>query len=45
MNYTDDLILLDVTFIEERSKEKRLSRLKDLNQRVSSAANRPPTRL
>ena len=38
MNYTDDLILLDVTFIEGRSTEKRLSLLQDLNQRVSSAA-------
>ena len=42
MHYTDDLILLDVTFIEGRSKEKRLSLLKDLNQRVSSAANISP---
>lgn len=42
MNYTDDLILLDVAFIEGRSKEKRLSLLQDLNQRVSSAANLSP---
>jgi len=42
MNYTDDLILLDVTFIEGRSKEKRLSLLEDLNQRVSGAAKLSP---
>lgn len=42
MKYTDDLILLDVTFIEGRSKEKRLSLLKDLNLRVSSAAKLSP---
>jgi phenylpyruvate tautomerase PptA (4-oxalocrotonate tautomerase family) len=42
MNYTDDLILLDVTFIEGRSTEKRLSLLQDLNQRVSSAAKLSP---
>jgi hypothetical protein len=42
MNYTDDLILLDLTFIEGRSKEKRLSLLQDLSQRVSSAAKLSP---
>ena len=42
MNYTDDLILLDVTFIEGRPKELRLNLLKDLNQRVSSAAKMSP---
>lgn len=42
MNYTDDLILLDVTFIEGRSKEKQLSLLEDLNQRVSGAAKLSP---
>ena len=42
MNYTDDLILLDVTFIEGRPKEKRLNLLKDLNQRISSAAKISP---
>ena len=31
MNYTDELIILDVTFIEGRSTEKRLSLLQDLN--------------
>jgi phenylpyruvate tautomerase PptA (4-oxalocrotonate tautomerase family) len=42
MNYTDDLILLDVTFIEGRPKELRLNLLKELNQRVSSAAKMSP---
>jgi phenylpyruvate tautomerase PptA (4-oxalocrotonate tautomerase family) len=42
MQYTDDLILLDVTFIQGRPKEKRLRLLKDLNQRVSEAAKISP---
>jgi len=42
MDYTDDLILLDVTFIEGRPKELRLNLLKELNQRVSSAAKMSP---
>ena len=35
MHYTDDLIILDLTFIEGRSKETRLALLKDVNTRVS----------
>src|SRR3984957_17110936 len=37
MHYTDDLIILDLTFIEGRSKETRLALLKDLNTRVAAA--------
>src|SRR3981189_2649301 len=33
MHYTDDLIILDLTFIEGRSKETRLALLKDVNTR------------
>ena len=42
MQYTDDLILLDVTFIEGRPKETRPKLLKDLNQRVSDAGRLSP---
>src|SRR5260370_14272360 len=38
MHYTDDLIILDLTFIEGRSKETRLALLKDVTTRVSAAA-------
>jgi phenylpyruvate tautomerase PptA (4-oxalocrotonate tautomerase family) len=38
MHYTDDLIILDVTFIQGRPKETRLALLKDINRRVSAAA-------
>jgi hypothetical protein len=38
MHYTDDLIVLDVTFIEGRSRETRLALLKDINTRVAAAA-------
>ncbi len=38
MRYTDDLILLDVTFIEGRPKETRLALLKDINSHVAAAA-------
>jgi phenylpyruvate tautomerase PptA (4-oxalocrotonate tautomerase family) len=38
LNYTDDLIILDVTFIEGRPKETRLALLKDINRRVAAAA-------
>jgi phenylpyruvate tautomerase PptA (4-oxalocrotonate tautomerase family) len=38
LNYTDDLIILDVTFIQGRPKETRLALLKDINRRVSAAA-------
>jgi hypothetical protein len=42
MHYTDDLIILDVTFIQGRSKETRLALLKDINARVTAAANVSP---
>ena len=42
MHYTDDLIILDVTFIQGRSKETRLELLKDINTRVATAANVSP---
>ena len=38
MHYTDDLIILDVTFIEGRPPEKRLALLKDINTRISAEA-------
>jgi len=38
MNYSDDLIILDLTFIHGRPKETRLALLKDLNVRVAAAA-------
>jgi len=42
MHYTDDLIILDLTFIEGRSKETRLTLLKDVNTRVAAAAGVSP---
>ena len=42
MHYTDDLIILDVTFIQGRSEETRLALLKDINTRVAAAANVSP---
>ena len=42
MHYTDDLIILDVTFIQGRPKETRLALLKDINARVTAAANVSP---
>jgi hypothetical protein len=42
MHYTDDLIMLDLTFIEGRSKETRLALLKDVNTRVAAAAGVSP---
>jgi phenylpyruvate tautomerase PptA (4-oxalocrotonate tautomerase family) len=38
LNYTDDLIILDVTFIQGRPKETRLALLKDINRRIAKAA-------
>src|SRR5215470_8726126 len=35
MHYTDDLIILDVSFIQGRPKETRLALLKDINTRVA----------
>jgi hypothetical protein len=42
MHYSDDLIILDLTFIEGRSKETRLALLKDVNTRVAAAAQVSP---
>jgi len=42
MHYTDDLIMLDVTFIQGRPKETRLALLKDINTRVAAAAGVSP---
>ena len=42
MHYTDDLIVLDVTFIQGRSTETRLALLKDINTRVAAAAGVSP---
>ena len=38
MHYSDDLIILDVTFIEGRPPETRLALLKDINTRVAAEA-------
>ena len=45
MHYTDDLIVLDVTFIQGRSKETRLALLKDINALVAAAADVSPDNL
>src|ERR1700693_5746788 len=45
MHYTDDLIILDLAFIEGRSKETRLALLKDINTRVAAAAALSPDAL
>jgi hypothetical protein len=42
LNYSDDLIVLEITFISRRPKEKRLRLLKALNEAVVSAAGIPP---
>ena len=42
MHYTDDLIILDVTFIQGRSKQMRLALMKDINNRVTAAAGISP---
>jgi hypothetical protein len=42
MRYTDDLIILDVTFISGRPKATRLALLKDINTRVAAAAGVSP---
>ena len=45
MHYTDDLIILDVTFIQGRPKETRLALLKDINARVVAATGLVPDNL
>ena len=42
MHYTDDLIILDIGFIQGRPKETRLALLKDINTRVAAAADVSP---
>ena len=42
MRYTNDLIVLDVTFIQGRPKETRLALLKDINTRVAADAGVSP---
>jgi hypothetical protein len=42
LNYSDDLIVLEITFISGRPKEKRLGLLKALNDAVVSAAEISP---
>jgi phenylpyruvate tautomerase PptA (4-oxalocrotonate tautomerase family) len=42
MHYSDDLIILDVAFIQGRTKETRLALLKDINTRVAAAAGVSP---
>ena len=38
MHYTDNLIILDISFIQGRPKETRLALLKDINARIATAA-------
>lgn len=38
LKYSDDLILLEITFISGRPKETRLALLKELNQRIVAGA-------
>jgi Tautomerase enzyme len=45
LNYSDDLIVLEITFISGRPKEKRLGLLKALNDSVVSAAAISPNDL
>ena len=42
LNYSDDLIVLEITFISGRPKEKRLGLLKALNDAVVAAARISP---
>ena len=42
LNYSDDLIVLEITFISGRPKEKRLRLLKTLNEAVVAAAGISP---
>src|SRR5207244_13620026 len=42
LHYSDDLIVLEVTFSSGRAKEKRLGLLKALNEGVVSAAGISP---
>lgn len=42
LHYSEDLIVLDITFIAGRPKETRLALLKDINTRVTAAAGISP---
>jgi phenylpyruvate tautomerase PptA (4-oxalocrotonate tautomerase family) len=42
MHYTDDLIILELSFIAGRSRDMRLALLKDVNARVAAAADVSP---
>jgi hypothetical protein len=42
LNYSDDLIILEITFISGRPKEKRLALLEALNDKVVAAAGISP---
>src|SRR5262245_48162395 len=42
LNYSDDLIILEITFISGRPREKRLALLKALNDGVVAAAGISP---
>jgi phenylpyruvate tautomerase PptA (4-oxalocrotonate tautomerase family) len=42
MHYTDDLVILDISFIQGRPKDTRLALLKDINMRVAAAADVSP---
>ena len=42
LTYTDDLILLEITFIAGRSKDERLRLLEAINERVVSAVGISP---
>src|SRR6266478_4907689 len=42
LTYSDDLIVLEITFIAGRAREKRLGLLKTLNDRVVAAAGISP---
>jgi len=42
MQYTDDLLTLEVLFLRGRSRETRLALLKDLNTRIAAAAGISP---
>ena len=42
LKYSDELVLLELTFISGRSKETRLALLRELNERVVAAARISP---
>lgn len=45
LTYTDDLVMLEITFIAGRSKNDRLTLLKAINERVVSAVGISPDNL